>query len=185
MAWPAEHRHASRERILSNAGRLFTERGYAGVSIDQVMKAAGMTRGAFYSHFRSKKELYAAAIPAAARERVGDQPLAADEMIRRYLSVEHVKGDNGGCPLAFLVTDIGQGDEQVRDAYTRVFRKLAGHIGGKTSRELDAEALRKAVLMVGGVAIARALNDQGLIREVLDACREGVLPSGETGAQAD
>ena len=175
MAWPVEHRHASRERILNSAGRLFTERGYAKVSIDQVMQSAGMTRGAFYAHFRSKKELYAAAIPAAARQRVGTRPLATDELIRRYLSTEHVAGDNGGCPLAFLVTDIGQGDDQVQDAYTHVFRRLVDRLSAADVAHTDADALRAAVLMVGGVAVARALNDPELVLEVLEACRQGVL----------
>lgn len=177
MPWPTEHRLASRERILISAGRLFTERGFAGVSIDQVMQDAGMTRGAFYAHFSSKKELYAAAIPVAAKQRVGDKPLSVNELVKRYLSVEHVQGEGGGCPLAFLVTDMGQGDDQVRDAYTHVFRKLAGHIGAAQEPSLDAEALRRAVLMIGGVAVARALSDTGLAADVLDACCQGVLES--------
>ena len=41
----------TRAEILDHAGRLFRLRGYAGTNIDDVMLAAGLTRGAFYAHF--------------------------------------------------------------------------------------------------------------------------------------
>src|SRR5450631_3433152 len=51
----------TRAEILGHAGRLFRLRGYAGTNIDDVMLAAGLTRGAFYAHFKSKAELVASA----------------------------------------------------------------------------------------------------------------------------
>src|ERR1700741_4898111 len=51
-----------RAEILDHAGRLFRLRGYAGTSIDDVMLAAGLTRGSFYAHFKSKDELFAQVI---------------------------------------------------------------------------------------------------------------------------
>ena len=41
----------TRAEILDHAGRLFRLRGYAGTNIDDIMLAAGLTRGAFYAHF--------------------------------------------------------------------------------------------------------------------------------------
>ena len=46
----------TRAEILDHAGRLFRLRGYAGTNIDDVMLAAGLTRGAFYAHFNSKDD---------------------------------------------------------------------------------------------------------------------------------
>src|SRR5258708_20249365 len=48
--------------IFGHAGRLFRLRGYAGTNIDDIMLAAGLTRGAFYAHFKSKEELFAQVI---------------------------------------------------------------------------------------------------------------------------
>ena len=48
----------TRAEILDHAGRLFRLRGYAGTNIDDVMLAAGLTRGAFYAHFTSKDDLF-------------------------------------------------------------------------------------------------------------------------------
>ena len=54
----------TRAEILDHAGRLFRLRGYAGTNIDDIMLAAGLTRGAFYAHFKSKDELFAEVIGA-------------------------------------------------------------------------------------------------------------------------
>src|ERR1700704_1176038 len=62
MPYTAEHKQATRERILESARRLFNDKGFAEVSIDEVMDKAGLTRGGFYRHFRDKSELYAEAV---------------------------------------------------------------------------------------------------------------------------
>ena len=62
MRYPAEETAAKHDRIVREASRLFRERGFANVSVSEVMKAAGLTHGAFYAHFGSKEELQAAAV---------------------------------------------------------------------------------------------------------------------------
>ena len=57
MRYSPEHKEQSREKILEAARQLFRSRGFEGASIDQVMHAAGLTRGAFYAHFTSKDDL--------------------------------------------------------------------------------------------------------------------------------
>jgi len=47
----------TQERILKQAMRLFFEQGYHGTTIDDITKAAGLTKGALYWHFRSKEDL--------------------------------------------------------------------------------------------------------------------------------
>jgi AcrR family transcriptional regulator len=44
-------------RILSQAMRIFLEKGYHGTSIDDITQAAGVTKGALYWHFKSKEDL--------------------------------------------------------------------------------------------------------------------------------
>jgi len=175
MPWPSTRRAESRDRILFSAERLFTKSGFDQVSIDQVMQDAGMTRGAFYAHFRSKQELYSEAILSAAWRMGAQHPADVETLIRAYLSPEHLGQKKGSCPLAFLVSDIGQRDQPVRDSYTKVFSALATKVSGVPDAEPDAAALRALVLMVGGVAVARALNDPILVERGLAACREGAL----------
>ena len=59
MPYPADHREKIRQKIVQAARRLFNQHGFENVSINEIMGAAGLTRGGFYSYFASKTELYA------------------------------------------------------------------------------------------------------------------------------
>jgi TetR/AcrR family transcriptional regulator, transcriptional repressor for nem operon len=183
MAWNPQHKQQSREKILKAAARLFASQGFENTGINDIMAAAGMTRGAFYSHFKSKSELYQQALVDAAIQRFrtalvnpADQDSALDfeHLVNVYLDPAHPDGKQGGCPMAFLVTDIAQRDEDVRSTYTRLFQGMLQRLQQATGHERQ-ESLQQIVLMVGGVAIARAINDGVLRQELLDACKDGVL----------
>ncbi len=55
----------TRQRLLSEAERLFREQGYAATSLEQIAEAAEVTKGAIYGHFSSKEDLLLSAIEAA------------------------------------------------------------------------------------------------------------------------
>jgi AcrR family transcriptional regulator len=71
-------RAQTRERLLRAAGTVFAERGYDGASLDDVAVAAGLTKGAVYSSFASKEELFYALIRERIRERLELVTKAAD-----------------------------------------------------------------------------------------------------------
>lgn len=180
MGWDSGHKSRTREQILRSAAQLFTQRGFDSVSVDEVMAAAGLTRGAFYAHFRSKADLYAEAISHAAElARARLQAALPAEPSLPQVAAAYLEADNrscvmAGCPLAFLATDIAQRDEQVRGAYTDVFKSLMAALAQLQPEAERGEIMRAAVLMVGGMALARALNDDALSREVLRECQQGV-----------
>lgn len=179
MPYPLDHKAKTRERILASAAQLFTKRGYDQVSIDQIMEHANLTRGAFYNHFPDKSTLYAAAIQYASHERFQHYALALDKgesishIIASYLNHEHVQGKTPPCALAFLVSDISQRDLQVRETYTQVYKNLLKSLehAGTTEKRERLACLAASVLMVGGVAIGRALEDEEITQELLAACR--------------
>lgn len=177
MAWQATHKETSKNRILESAALLFTQHGFEQISIDQVMKKAALTRGAFYSHFSSKSDLYSQAIGTAAKVAIKRRPVSCPKQMKDfaqyYLSPEHRDNQlEQGCPLAYLVSDIGQQNEQVKEAYTKT---LKGFIAEAEKVNSDREqALQSVVLMVGGLAISRALADQEFSNELLSACQAGV-----------
>jgi len=53
---------ATRRGLIAAARQLFGEQGYAGTSVDEVVKAAGVTKGAMYHHFRDKDDLFRAVV---------------------------------------------------------------------------------------------------------------------------
>jgi len=56
----AERRAQTRAALLDAAARVFVDRGFAGASVEAIVAEAGYTRGAFYSNFSSKEELFVA-----------------------------------------------------------------------------------------------------------------------------
>jgi AcrR family transcriptional regulator len=62
MPYAPEHKQETRKRIVNSARRLFNRKGFAAVTIDDIMADAGLTRGGFYKHFNTKEELYADAV---------------------------------------------------------------------------------------------------------------------------
>jgi AcrR family transcriptional regulator len=77
----AQRRAATREALIAAARRLFTERGYEEVGTEEIVRAAGVTRGALYHHFGDKASLLEATyerIEAESTERVARIVLGSD-----------------------------------------------------------------------------------------------------------
>jgi len=135
----AERRAQTRAALLDAAARVFVDRGFAGASVEAIVAEAGYTRGAFYSNFSSKEELFVALLQergfelarAVARESAGMTPAevgaaaaaadahaTAEWMVRLFLEV---------------LTQAG------RDPETR--RLAAGFWSG--TRDIGAEQIRR------------------------------------------
>lgn len=77
----AQRTEATRAALIAAARRLFTERGYDGVGTEEIVRAAGVTRGALYHHFGGKAELLEAVyerLEAESTERVARVVLGSD-----------------------------------------------------------------------------------------------------------
>ncbi len=181
MPLSKEHKQRSREHILDSAIRLFAVRGFNKVSIDQLMLDAGMTRGAFYAHFKSKEELYAQAMIAAANK---SMIMNCDKnsaefyklIINGYLDMAHVKQETEPCALSFFVTDVANEKKEVRKVYTQIFKGLIQILASQHSeknREKNSKKIMAiAAMMIGGVAVSRVLiDDDDAVEELLESCR--------------
>lgn len=171
----------NRQRILRAASRLFREHGLDGVGIDGIMKDAGMTHGGFYGHFASKDELVAeacgrsfarsAARWAALAEAAPDTALG--EIVGTYLSARHRDDPGTGCSLAALAGDVARQQGAVRRAFTDSLRShletLAGLLPGRGKAARREKALATMAGLVGGLVLARAVDDPGLSDEILKA----------------
>src|SRR5271165_4197335 len=92
-------RAETRARLLQAAGEVFAKHGYDRASLDDVAAAAGLTKGAVYSSFASKDELFFALM----RERIGERLELVAEAVERQASVGDIARDAGGA-LAELIS---------------------------------------------------------------------------------
>jgi AcrR family transcriptional regulator len=77
---------ATRERLTTVARRLFAERGYAAVGTEEIVREAGVTRGALYHQFTDKRDLLRAvfeAIEAELAERVAESALSRSDPVEQ------------------------------------------------------------------------------------------------------
>jgi len=189
MPYSKNHKAITRKEILNSAITLFSSKGFDQVSIDELMQHAGLTRGAFYAHFASKEAVYAKAIIAGAkRSRITHQKpkeMTEDawmkDLLFGYLSKDHITQKYSPCPLAFLVTDIANSEAEVRTTYTRMYKMLNKTIQAQVDKNPDRvkpseqEILATTAMMIGSVAIGRALNDDATTKKLLDSCRDATL----------
>lgn len=181
MRYTPEHKARVRRRIVEAAGRLFRRRGYAGVGIDDLMAAAKLTRGGFYGHFRSKAALFAEALAEEhgfvrlLRARRGRSRTAlrreAERIVADYLHPHHRDEVGRGCYLAALSPDVARAGRPARRAYEAAVRALADELGRglDAARPLDPRALTTIALCVGGLSVARAVDDDALAAAILRA----------------
>src|SRR4030095_2840074 len=100
----------NRERIVQVAAKLFRERGFDGIGVADLMKAAGLTHGGFYGNFSSKDDLVAEATDRALKELseywTGEIEKAPESafatIVDRYLSEGHRDAPGRGCLVAAL-----------------------------------------------------------------------------------
>ena len=181
MPWSTDKKEITRNRILESAVKLFSTKGFDNVSIKDVMTKAQLTHGAFYAHFSSKIELYTESITSTIKHSSSIKAKEMDDcknpnitqILADYLDIDHIQNMSSPCPLAFLATDIATREKEVRIAYTQVYKNLIATLDiqpNSSSRRKRIHAL--SALMIGGVAISRALYDEQETLDLLNACRE-------------
>jgi AcrR family transcriptional regulator len=183
MRYPDGHKENVRARIVQAAARTLRGEGLDAVSIPRLMKAAGLTHGGFYAHFRDRDELVAEAVLCAANQTAegtfaGDDR-SAERTLAAYLSPEHVAHPELGCVLAALGTEGRRQKGPVRRAFAVVARGFL-HLVDKKLRPrgkpgkpgpIGDDALVAASLMVGAVVLARLVQDEALAARILAAAR--------------
>lgn len=182
MPFPPEHKQETRMRIVGSARKLFNRHGFTDVSIDAVMSGAGLTRGGFYNHFKSKEALYLETLSdyAVQRERQANGfsecgPELARQIFERYVSRQHLDNMDTQCPLMALPSDVARAGPEVRNAYQRVLEALASvfEINAGTGIGLSARqhGLAVAATCVGAMVLARTIEDAEFADEIVDAAR--------------
>ena len=169
----------NRQRILEVAGRLFRQKGFEGIGVDGIMKAAGLTHGGFYGHFASKAHLAEQACSAGLAKTTRrletlarDSPEAAlADIARDYLTKQHRDDPGNGCVFAALGGEVARSSDAVRSTVTKGLRAQL-RILERVAKSRSKVARRKQAItalsgMVGAMVVARLVNDSALSDEIL------------------
>jgi TetR/AcrR family transcriptional regulator, transcriptional repressor for nem operon len=188
MPYSPDHKKGTRQRIVKAAAHVFNKRGFSEATIEEIMTAAGLTHGGFYRHFHSKDELYAEAVrnflhPDVQEPWQKPRPESCNPnvsfaryVIDAYLSREHLEDLDGSCPLIGLPSDVARSSQAVKAAYREVvesmIRLFEANLNGPRSRE---RALILIGLCVGGMVLARGLDEEHLADEIRNAVHKQAL----------
>lgn len=172
------HKDETRRHILDVASAQFRESGIAAVGLAGIMAEAGLTNGAFYTHFASKEELVREVLTDALTRREErhkanlESGVALETTIRDYLSTRHRDRAGAGCPTAALVAEIARHPKSTRDAFTSkvadIIALMAEQIRQGTAKDRRRKAITIYSTMVGALQLARAVNDRELSNEILE-----------------
>jgi len=172
MRYPVEETAAKHERIVREASRMFRERGFENVSVAEVMKAAGLTHGAFYAHFGSKEELQAAAVAYGQEVSLGrlqrsKRKKSKESFTDAYLSPWHRDNPGDGCTMAALAEEVARSTPELKAAFEQGLENMLSAEGGDRK-----EAIFLVAALMGGVVLARAVQDHRLSDEILKSVRQ-------------
>lgn len=184
---------ATREKILDAAQELILDRGFSGVSVDNVIESVGLTKGAYFHHFKNKNEMAVALIERyaandlaffydslARAEKLSSDPLQ-QMLILVGLYEELFAGMSDpypGCLLASYIYELQMFDTEVVDSINEVFLKwrkilskrfevIAEKYPPKTELDIPALADEFTVLIEGAFILAKSLNDPKIVVQQL------------------
>lgn len=162
----------NREKIVGAAATLFRERGFDGVSVGDLTKAAGFTHGGFYNHFKSKEGLAAEALASAFATMAGHRERARDlpEMLTHYLSPAARKAPGRSCPAAALGGDVGRQSDDLKSVFATGVEQMITSVEARLPEGPDRRQRALAIVtrMAGALMLARAVPDGPLADELLE-----------------
>jgi TetR/AcrR family transcriptional repressor of nem operon len=181
----------TKRRILDVAQDLVLERGFSGTTVDAVIDAAGISKGAFFHHFSSKNALgqsmlerYAAADAdiletfMANAEEASDDP--ADQLVAFVRSFEEASDEMFAQPGCLFVSFVYEKMPDSREAHQvirgnielwrkRMSDKLTQALGDRSITGVDPDSLADLMFTVfeGSFILARATGDPRDVRRQL------------------
>ena len=156
------------------------------------MAGASLTHGGFYSYFDSKSDLYVEVLGCFFTdpewkncwEGVHVDLSSTDvglQIVRAYLSREHFESIENSCPMVALPTDVARSGAKERRAFETVLnamlsvleRSLIANRPKGRDRRILAQSI--AALSIGGMILARTVDDRALADELRASC--AMVPS--------
>ncbi|PRX19668.1 TetR family transcriptional regulator [Paraburkholderia sp. BL18I3N2] len=183
-------KEATHQRIVEARAHAIRRCGYDGIGIANIMREAGLTHGGFYAHFVSREAMLAELADRAGAEAIATflrftEAVPAEQSLQAllcaYLSTEHVKNPEVGCPIAALGSEMPRQAPGVRRAITRRIKEMIDVVSRQSpdwgQPGAHERALATTATMVGAVVLARAVDEEPLSNLVLEAALEHLVPA--------
>jgi TetR/AcrR family transcriptional repressor of nem operon len=178
-----EQKILSKERILNVASRLFKKNGFAATGIDQIMEEAGLTAGAFYAHFKSKKDLFEQSLEHSmknSRKQLlkDTENLTGEEKIRtvmkKYVSFLHRDLVEKGCALPSLASELYRESKKNNQLVAKYLSSWVFMIEQNLPSSLNAKEKRKKALglisqAVGAILLSRLSGGSEISDEIISS----------------
>lgn len=181
MRYSKTHKQETREKLLESSRAVAKRDGFGTTGVDALMASVGLTGGAFYSHFGSKAELFAALIEREMEQSTqmlaGDENSPADhvaKLLKSYLSTYHATHPGEGCALPTLGPEIARSSPEVRARVERAVKRVQGSWAERLGGDKDA-AWALVAQCVGAILIARAVESERTRQEILASSRRFLL----------
>jgi AcrR family transcriptional regulator len=145
----AQKRERTFEELISAAERLFTERGFHASTVDEIALAAGYTKGAVYSNFASKEDLF-----FAVYERRAEKALAG---------IGEVLDENGpAAGLELLASDAARRRGSAEDGWLAVFFEFWAHVVRRPELRERFARIHGRALEPMAAAVERFAGERGI-----------------------
>lgn len=179
--------------ILGKAIAYLKKHGRGESGTDQIMKHMGLTRGALYSHFKSKDDLFAHAVCFDLKnleENLTSRfetegKMALKNMIEDHLSEKSLTNVGNSCVFTSLSTDMQRCEADHRAMFEkymiRIYALFAQAMKEQFPEDTTEENLAKAInlysALVGTLTMARTIKDPKLARQTLKVGRTYLIRS--------
>jgi len=178
----------TRARIVVAAADVVAERGALGASLDEVGARAPASRSQLYHYFDDKTDLLRAVAEATTDTVLGAQRdlfagldtwAGLNRWADALVELQEQRGGQGGCPIANLVGQLGERDNDIRAVLASGFDRWESHIraglasmigSGELRSDADPEWLAASTLasLQGGLMLTQARRDPKALRLALD-----------------
>jgi len=183
MRYKPGQKKQTHDKIVDAAGRSFRKNGFAGIGVDGLAKEAGVTSGAFYKHFKSKKAAFESAVVEGLQEvQEGISHLEAEHgenwwqaFADLYVNDRRTCDPQFSCGLQSLTSEVARSDDNLKSVYEAELLKIAHLADGDKSENINDETWQKLAILVGGVTLARAVEDPELSEKIGAAIRGSTL----------
>ena len=183
MRYKPDQKKQTHDKIVDAAGRSFRKNGFSGIGVDGLAKEAGVTSGAFYKHFKSKKAAFESAVVEGLKEvQEGISHLEAEHgeswwqaFADLYVNDRRTCDAQYSCGLQSLSAEVSRAEPELKAVYEKELLSIADLASGASDGQPSEETWQKLAMLVGGVTMARAVNDPELSEKIGQAIRNSEL----------